>query len=166
MTESKYSIKPVGPMWRQFAQLVNQYVGDLNDMLLLTNSVTDLANECIEDAVDDCLDEAGHPFRNIIREQDEENQRLHVALAQQTDARNDLHQVLVNVARQDAQILTAMEGAPQFRKKIEAIKRLRAMTLCSLKAAKEAIEDPRVSDAANPMFEVVGVGFFDPNIDR
>jgi hypothetical protein len=33
------------------------------------------------------------------------------------------------------------------------------MTMCGLKAAKEAIEDPRVIDAANPMFEVVGVTF-------
>lgn len=142
-----------------FVELIGTYVEDPRVMLRVTNSVVDKANEVVAREVDNALDVAESPFRRIMDEQEQELQTVYGQLHVLEGHRNDVHEILVNVARQDDDILSLLRGEPMFRRKIDAIKRLRALTGAGLKGAKDAIEDPRVPDAANPMFEVVGVAF-------
>lgn len=158
---TNYSIPMVSnPDYFDFAELVGANVKNTRKALMLTNSVVDKCNEVVAREVDNALDEAESPFRRIMDEQERELQTVYGQLHVLEGHRNDMHEVLVNVARQDDAILDAMRGDAMHRRKIEAIKRLRQVTMCGLKAAKDAIEDPRVADAANPMFEVVGAAIF------
>lgn len=128
------------PDYFDFAELVAEFVSDQRTVLRLTNSVVDKCNEVVTREVDDALDSAESPFRRIMDDQEAEIQGLYSRLNQAEDARNTLHEVLVNVARQDAEVI----GFRDQDKKINAIKRLRQMTNCGLLAAKNAVEDPRV----------------------
>lgn len=73
----------------------------------------------------------------------------------ESEMRGTLHEVLVSVARQDSQVIHYLNAS----QKINAIKRLRHITGTGLKAAKEAVEDPRVKAAS--LFVVVGGGTVD-----
>lgn len=152
------------PDYFDFAELVAEFVSDQRTVLRLTNSIVDKTNEVVHREVFDALDDATHPFRSLIQEQEQELQSVYGSLhaeradndslrQQLADKRDDLHEVLVNVCRTSEVIV----GFVAETKKINAIKELRRLTNASLKASKEAVEDPRVWSP--PMFEVVGVAY-------
>lgn len=138
---TSYSIPAVtSPDYFDFAELVGAYVEDPRLLLILTNSVTDKVNEIVNREVDDALDSAGHPFQNIIREQEEELQSVYGQLNAQQDRRDDLHEVLVTVCLHSEVVGNHVRNG----QKINAIKELRRLTNASLRASKEAVEDSRV----------------------
>ncbi len=135
----------------EYVELVSPYFEDPTTMMRVVNGIVDLTNEVVDNAVNDALDNAESPFRRIMDEQSAELASVYGELHAQREQRNDLHEVLVNVARQDAEVIRHLNESH----KIYAIKRMRQMTNCDLKAAKEAVEDPRVR-MCGAMFVVVG----------
>jgi ribosomal protein L7/L12 len=157
---TNYSIPlATSPDYFDFAELVGEFIEPPRTMLRLTNSIVDKVNEIVAREVDEVLEDASHPFRSIIAQQEEELASVYGQLHAQQDKRDDLHEVLVNVCRNSPTVL----GYVRESKKINAIKELRRLTSASLRSTKEAVEDPRVVDAAgDPWGQVTNVGTEQP----
>lgn len=149
---TQYELPAASPGYIKFAELVNQFVPSLGDMLLLTNSIADLHVELARDAVDDALDVAESPFRRIVDEQADEINSLYRQLddlreqlaTQKAVARANINADTVrgiDFAVDDPETLEFMKDT----RKIDAIKRVRVKTGIGLKAAKDAVESTQVT---------------------
>lgn len=143
------------PDYFDYAELIGAYVEDPRAMLRLTNSVVDKTNDVVAAAVSDAREDVRVEWQQQADAAEREIQALYGQMRVLEGNANDMHEVLVNVARNDGQIRDYFN----VDQKINAIKRLRAVTNCGLKAAMDAIRDPRVAAHFNPLFEVVGVAY-------
>jgi ribosomal protein L7/L12 len=149
----------------QFVELIGEFVKNPYRMMTLANSLVDLTNEIVRDAVDDALDSASHPFRSI-EQQEQELQATYRALHAAEQREDDLlaekraeapladwerellnpHEYYVDKALADHVVIAFLMG----NRKIDAIIRLKdALGGIGLREAKNAVEDSRVIAVAD-----------------